>query len=170
MSRLKHVSKSVLKVSGQLFDRKFITLGRLLEHWNLIVGYDYARTTTPIKITRSTIGKTKKYSLLVSTNSAQALQLHYKKDLILEKINQIIGETMITDLKFIDQSSYQASQQSKTYKDKQTNPKSLSQEQAHKLNDMIHDISDEDFKNTLKTFGQSVLINTNNVNHNEDKP
>lgn len=143
-----------------MFDRKFVTLGRLLQHWDIIVGKDLAASTTPIKVTYRKKGKDAELGLIISTDSAQAMVLHYRKDLILEKINQILGDKTISTLKFVDQST------DLPKKKPPEKSKSLTQEQEKDLSTMLDDVEDDELKKTLERFGSSLLIDTHNANEN----
>lgn len=164
MSSLKHLSKPVSKISGKLFERKFVTLGRLLQHWDIIVGKDLSKITTPVKVTYQKKGnKGAKLGLIVSTDSSQAMLLHYRKDLILQKINQILGDKTIETLKFVDQSDAMAkSRKSATVKSR----KPLTDPQKKDLSCMLEKIQDEELKQTLERFGKSLLIDGNSSNEN----
>lgn len=160
MGSLKHLSKSISKVSGKTFERKFVTLGRLLNHWDLIVGKELAGSTTPIKITYRKNGKDKKLGLIIATDSSQAMLLHYRKDLIMQKINQILGDTTISEIRFVDRESKKP--QRNTHK----KTKRLTQNQEQDLSETLDNIDDADLKKTLERFGQSLMIDANNVNQN----
>ena len=151
-----------------MFERKFVTLGRLLNHWDVIVGSELAKTTTPIKVTyrKITKGKNKgsKLGLIVSTDSSQAVLLHYRKDLMLAKINQILGDTIISDIKFVDRNEVTAAREKVISKKKPH--KSLTQDQEKDLSSMLDEIEDDDLKQTLERFGQSMMIDARNANEN----
>lgn len=162
MGSLKHLSKSVSKVSGKTFERKFVTLGRLLSHWDIIVGKELAGSTTPIKITYRKKGQDKKLGLIIATDSSQAMLLHYRKDLILQKINQILGDLTISDIKFVDRASTNRSPD----QSKQKKATRLTSRQEKDLSETLNDIEDKDLKNTLERFGKALLIDLNNINEN----
>lgn len=161
MGSLKHLSKYISKVSGKTFERKFVTLGRLLNHWDLIVGKELAGSTTPIKITYRKKGKDKKLGLIIATDSSQAMLLHYRKELIMQKINQILGDTTISEVRFVDRESSRPA-----CNNTQKKVKSLTQSQEKDLSETLDNINDDDLKKTLERFGQSLMIDANNVNQN----
>ena len=163
MSSLKHLSKPVSKISGKLFERKFVTLGRLLQHWDVIVGKDLSKVTTPVKVTYQKNGQKKgaKLGLIVSADSSQAMLLHYRKDLILQKINQILGDKTIETIKFVDQSDAIAKSRKSTPVNSR---KPLTDPQKKDLSGMLDEIEDEELKQTLERFGKSLMIDGNSNN------
>jgi hypothetical protein len=116
MSGLRLISESLPGVAGKAFGRKYIMLGRLVTHWHDIVGPELAGKTQPVKIRyygggKSKAGAAKKSaekptaSLDIAASTADATVLHYQKDLILERINQIFGDRWITAVRFVPQAS-----------------------------------------------------------------
>ena len=100
---LKLISDAVPKVTSKTFSRKYIALGRIVTHWEDIIGKEIADKAQPVKIHyRKAKDKQKKAeaTLEVAVTSADAALLHYQKDVILERINQIFGDRWVTDLKF----------------------------------------------------------------------
>ena len=162
MSSLKHLSKSVSKVSGKTFERKFVTLGRLLSHWDLIVGKELAKSATPIKITYRKKGKDKQLGLIIATDSSQAMLLHYRKDLILQKINQILGDLTINEIKFVDRETKDKTRE----KNRPKKPARLTSLQEKDLSETLNGVDNKDLKKTLERFGQALMIDSNNVNEN----
>lgn len=156
MATLKHLSKSVSKVGGKMFERKFVTLGRLLNHWDVIVGKELAGKTAPVKLAYRKQGTQKHLTLVISTDSAQAMLLHYRKDFILEKINQLLGDTVIHALKFVDQSAGTP--------DKQGNRKrpiqniTLTPTQEQNLSEMLESVHDQDIRERLHSLGKSMML------------
>jgi len=108
---MRPLSDSVTKVTGKTFSRKYVALGRVISHWTDIVGKDFASKAQPVKIQyrykkktaqKSNAKKEKPQATLeIATSSADATIMHYQKDVILERINQIFGDAWITAIRFV---------------------------------------------------------------------
>lgn len=91
---MKSISRSVPGLLGQVFQRKYIALGRIVTHWKEIVGEDFAERAQPAKIHyfKPKIPKEKATATLdIAASSADCAVLVYQKDVILQRINQIFG-------------------------------------------------------------------------------
>ncbi|MCD8497169.1 MAG: DUF721 domain-containing protein [Alphaproteobacteria bacterium] len=99
---MRPVSEATNRVVDQNCSKKYIALGRIARQWADIMGADMAAIAQPAKlIYAKRPGKdTPEAVLEISTTSVHATTLHYRKDLILEKINRLFGEGWITGIKF----------------------------------------------------------------------
>jgi len=89
---------------GKVFERKYIALGRIVTCWPEIMGEEYAERAQPSKIhyIKPKNAKDKpKATLSIAATSADCAVLMYRKDLILQRINQIFGDGWVTDIKFL---------------------------------------------------------------------
>lgn len=150
------MSESIARLTKQSFAKKFVSLGRVLSHWNDIVGADMAQKAQPLKLhyRKPKDAKEKpQASLDIAASSADATVLHYQKDLILERLNQIFGERWITDIKFIH---------APVARDKATaasRKKIVSAAQKTTLEEDLSRIDDEDLRKRLEKLGLGVLSN-----------
>lgn len=104
---MRPLSDSAARVTAKVCSRKFVALGRVLRHWEDIVGADLAAKAQPVRLTyrRARAGRGGKRAapdatLHIATTPAQATALHYQTGVILERINQVFGERWITALRF----------------------------------------------------------------------
>ena len=101
---MRAVSDISARVTAKTCSRKFIALGRVLRHWDDIIGSDFAAKAQPVKINyRKAKSKNEKpnATLVVATTPANATVLHYQSGIILERINHIFGERWITKINFV---------------------------------------------------------------------
>ncbi|HBH26165.1 MAG TPA: hypothetical protein DDX54_02030, partial [Rhodospirillaceae bacterium] len=100
---MRPLSYSAGRVTAKICSRKFVALGRVLRHWEDIVGADLAAKAQPVRLTyRRTKGKDKPTATLhIATTPAQSTALHYQSGVILERINQVFGERWIARLAFV---------------------------------------------------------------------
>lgn len=153
MSGPKLLSNAVPKVTGKVFGRKYIMLGRLLTQWTEIVGEDLAHKTTPVKLRSYKDYKTGKRNstLDIAASTADATVLHYRKDLILERLNLLFGEGLITAIRFVPKSI----DEKKPVKSKFKKPLSL-QEKTF-LSDLLEDVEDDGIREKLQKLGKAIL-------------
>lgn len=133
-------------------------LGRLVTHWQDIVGPELAPKTQPVKI-RYIQSKKKDVkataSLDIACSSADATVLHYQKDLILERINQIFGDRWITAIRFVP-----VAVNASTAGSRRANPpKPLTLEEKEHLSSVLENVKDEDLMERLKSLGSAILQN-----------
>lgn len=156
MHGLRLLSESIPGVTGKVFSRKYIMLGRLVTRWQDIVGPDLACKTQPVKIRY--IKSRKKdvkatASLDIGCSSADATLLHYQKDLILERINQIFGDRWITAIRFVPVA---ANAPDGGWK-RPLPPKPLTTEQKELLSSVLENVKDPDLMAKLKSLGSAIL-------------
>ncbi len=91
-------------------------------------------------------------SLDVATDSANAMLFAYRKDLMLEKINQLMGQDTVTDMKFVH---YPIQDMSKNVSVSQ-NEQPISEENKQKLSSITSIIEDDDIKQSLMNIGAHI--------------
>lgn len=129
-------------------------LGRLVTHWRDIVGADLADRAQPVKIHYRKVPGSKKAeaTLEIATSTAEATLLHYRKELILERINQIFGERIVTALRFVPV----AANQPRPGKSRNLRKPMSPQDQAD-LSIILENINDLELKERLERLGASIL-------------
>jgi len=156
MYGLRLLSEAIPGVAGKVFSRKYIMLGRLVTNWTDIVGPEYAATTQPVKIryikSRKADAKSTA-SLDIACTSADATLLHYKIDLILERINQIFGDRWITAIRFVPQ----AANAPDAGKKKVLPRKPLTEAEKQHLSTVLESVQDPDLVARLKSLGSAIL-------------
>lgn len=151
---MRPLSEATARIAGKSFERKYIALGRIVNNWRDIVGENLADKGQPVKIHyRKKKGQQKPDATLeIAANSADATLLHYQKDLILERINQIFGERWISAIKFVNIPS---NTQGKSFK----KPKApLTEAEKKTLSDVLFGIEDADMRARLERLGQSIIM------------
>lgn len=159
MCALKLVSDSVPKVADKIFARKYIALGRIVTHWEEIMGADLAKKAQPVKIhyrKAKRKGDKPTAKLDIATSSANASLLIMKKGVLLEKMNQIFGEAWITDINFVHTPANRA----KDAKKRKTK-KPLSSDEKKALTSMLNVVEDSAIKERLEKFGKAFFQDKN---------
>ncbi len=151
---MRPLSEATAKIAGRSFQRKYIALGRIVKNWEDIVGAKLAHKAQPVKIMyrKGKNGAKPTATLEIAASSADATLLHYQKDLILERINQIFGEQWVSAIRFVNTpSNSQPPIKMQKFK------KPLSESENKALSHSVLDIEDEDMKSRLLKLGQSIF-------------
>ena len=94
MSKLRPIADAVDKIARQSAGKDWGLYASLLSHWTEIVGADYARATTPVKITfpyQPNEPRRKNGVLTVRLPKGLAMEFSFKADLIRQKVNAFFG-------------------------------------------------------------------------------
>lgn len=156
MYGLKPLSEKIPAIAGQVFSRKFVMLGRILTYWEDIVGKDLAYKTQPVKLQyrKPKDGEKATATLSIATSSAEATMLHYRKDLILERINQIFGERFVSAVRFVPNETAE-----QDFKKPVKPRKILTENDKTYLSGVLEDVEDLELKAVLESLGKSMLQN-----------
>lgn len=156
---MRPLSEATAQVAAKSFNRKYIALGRIVKHWEEIVGADLATKAQPVKINyrqkkvnRST---TPQVTLDIAASSADATLLHYQKDLILERINQIFGERWITGVRFVTMPVNTQAPKGRKHSKKANTP--LTPTQKNHLSMMLEGVEDDEIRTRLEKLGQGII-------------
>lgn len=149
---MRPLSESTSRVAGKCFERKYISLGRIVKHWSDIVGQRLADKAAPVKIHHRPArqGKSAQNSLDIAVDSANATALHYQKDLILERINQLFGEEWITAIRFVHIPVNQSALKPSVIKPP------LSEAEKKLLSDTVSRITDSEIQERLLSLGEAI--------------
>jgi len=154
MSYLKPVGRSVKDVTSKVCEKKFISLGRVLDHWEDIIGEEMSSYAEPAAIKVHRKGRDKKAVfekiLKIAVSPAHAMTLSYRKGMILERINRVLPREGIVDIEFIPAVR-------KATKAPKKREKTLSDDEKHYLSSVLDDIEDDEIKQRLLSMGESVL-------------
>lgn len=149
---LRLLSEVVPAVAGQVFSRKYIMLGRLVTRWDDIVGADLAAKAQPVKLRPyKKDGNKTLFSLDIATTTADATLLHYRKDLILQRINQIFGGGWISALRFVPQAANAPLRKPR----RALAP--LTARQKTYLSDLLESVPDSEMQTHLENLGKAIL-------------
>lgn len=156
MYGLKPLSDRIPAVAGQALSRKFVMLGRILTYWTDIVGEDLASKTQPVKLQyrKPKDGGKATATLSITSSSADATMLHYRKELILERINQIFGERFVTAVRFVPNETAE-----QDFKKPGKPRKILTETDKTYLSGVLESIDDPELKAQLESLGKSMLQN-----------
>lgn len=154
---MRPLSESTSRIAGKNFSRKYIAIGRIVKNWDEIVGANLADKAQPIKIQyRKARKKGQKLTatLEIAASSADATLLHYQKDLILERINQIFGDKWITAIRFVNVSVNTAPLS--RHKRKKSHPP-LTINEKKTLSTMTDIVADAEIRQKLEHLGLAIL-------------
>lgn len=149
------MSEATSRVIDQNCSRKYIALGRIVQHWADIVGADMAAIAQPAKMhySKKPGQKSPEAILEIATSPAHATTLHYRKDLILEKMNRIFGADWVTGIRF----TAKPAKLDLKKKRKKFIEKPLAPSQKADLASTLDAIADEEMKIKLEKLGEAVI-------------
>lgn len=130
-------------------------LGRILENWGDIIGPDLAKKAQPMKINYRKTEQGPSATLEIAVSSADATTLHYRKDLILERLNFILGDRHIQALKLVH-SAVNANINS--FK----KPTPLTDEEKQRVSGWLENIEDDHLRSVLSRFGEALIKDKKN--------
>jgi len=158
MQDLRPLAASISKLTSQAFARKFVALGKILSQWEDIVGAEMASKTQPVKLhyrKPKTRAEKPQATLDIGASSADAAILHYQKDLILERLNQLYGERWITAIRFVHMAANGCAGDWGAYTPNRSSP--ISVEERDTIQPVLKDVEDDELKACLEKLGKSVL-------------
>lgn len=133
------LSQVYKKSSGQN-DSQFLNL---IKNWENIVGKEYAKILSPIKIS------SKNATLVVSSDKSFSTESNYIAPMLIDKINAFYGYSAIKKINF----TFRNKQNIKNKKIVQT---PLKEETREKIEEIVCNISDDGLKNSLEALGESM--------------
>ncbi len=153
---MRPIAEATARITGKSCGRKYIALGRVVNHWSEIVGSDLAGKAQPVKIRYMKEGRAKTPSAIlnIAVSGANATLLHYQKDLILERINQIFGAGWITGLRFVPAAANEIRRSGRKAK------KPLTEQEKTYLSGILDGVGDEDVKARLAALGEAIITET----------
>ncbi len=150
---MRPLSEATARVASKNFSRKYIALGRLVKQWPEIMGDEFADKTQPIKLNyrKGTKDRKSTATLDVATSSSYATILPYQKGVILERINNVFGDSWITDIRFLASEVYE------TASIPHKRPAPMSIQDKKYLSGLLDEIDDPEFKERLESLGKAVI-------------
>ena len=145
-----HISSIINPIIKTFQDRYGNDVDELHQNWGNIVGKEYSDISRPLKIMKElTLKSGKKHTirkLYIESHGPRSLELNYKKNELIDKINQIYGKNFISNL--IIKQKYQIN------KIEDTNHKSIKKKiLVNKCNVDVKGVKKEDLKLALTKLG-----------------
>ncbi len=151
---MRPISEATARIAGQNFSRKFVALGRIAAQWEDIIGSQLAGKAQPAGIQYRKAfkrGEKPKAILEIATSSSDATLMHYQKGLILERLNQIFGDSWITDIRFVTKAANQTPPKLKKHK------RPLTGAEKNHLSTMLEGAEDPEILARLEALGQGII-------------
>ncbi len=146
---MRPLSEATSRVSSKNFSKKYIALGRLVNQWEEIIGEEFAGLAQPVKMHYRKKKDKQTVRLDIATSAAYSTILAYRKDLILQRINQIFGNNYITEIKFVTSALPNAPPEIKK------TPSPLTKAEKNDLSELLKHVEDEEFRQKLESFGKA---------------
>lgn len=154
---MRPLSESASRVAGHSLGKKYVALGRILDRWADIVGPDMALKAQPdtLRYHKYKEQKGKSVATLdIAVSTADATLLHYRKDLLLERINQIFGEAWIGDIRFVNKPANNSSHTPR----RRLQKRDISPPDQKYLKEVLDCIADDEIRSRLEKLGQHILM------------
>lgn len=147
------ISEATSRVTGRSFQRKYIALGRIVNAWEEIVGEELATKAQPVRLRYRKHDKSgaPNTTLEISVSGAEATLLHYQKDLILERLNQIFGERWITGIRFVQTPANTPPLRRRKAKTP------LTAQEKNTLSGIISAVGDPEIRSRLSHLGEAII-------------
>ena len=153
------LSIAVDQIARQTVGKDWALYAALLDHWPEIVGPQYARLTTPVKIAfppKQTEARKQNGVLTVRLPKGLAMEFSFLTDQIRRRIADYLGYEAIAKIAF-EHSFGTAPDQLKAAPE--ADPTALAA-----VHEAAKDISDEDLRAALEAFGESIAKAPKSVN------
>lgn len=154
------ISVAVDKIAREALGKDWSLYAALLDHWPEIVGSEYARITTPVKITfppRQREAQRGNGTLVIRLPKGLAMEFTFKIGQIRERITGYFGYEAISKIVF--ESTYNMLPDRESEADPEPDPAVLAA-----LEEKIKDINNDDLRAALESFCRSGLKSIKQAN------
>jgi hypothetical protein len=152
MSKLRLLADAVEKVARQSAGKDWGLYAGLLDHWAEIVGPDYARVTTPVKISfpyQPNEARRKNGTLVVKLPKGLAMEFSFKADLVRQRVNAYLGYEAFARLT-LDPASMPLPRPKRA---KKADPAV-----AEAIKQQVSGIENEELRQALEGFGEAMFL------------
>jgi len=146
------VASSIDKIARQTVGKDWSLYAALLEHWQEIVGSDYAAHTTPSKITfphQPNNAQRGNGTLTIRLPKGLAMEFTFKTEQIRQRINGYFGYDAIAKIAF--EPIYGTNDK------KVKTERALSEHEKSALSETVEAIDNSDLAAALQSFGETML-------------
>ena len=147
----RQLSHLVKQVARQSVGKDWELYAALLDHWQEIVGDDYARVTTPVKVLfphQPNEARRRNGTLTVRLPKGLAMEFTYKAEQIRQRINAYFGYDAIAKIAFDPVFGIGGRKKAKTAPDPV---------EAAKIAEQAESMDSADLKAALQSFGQALV-------------
>lgn len=147
----RQLSHTVEQIAKQSLGKDWGLYAALLDHWQEIVGADYARVTTPVKIAfphQPNEARRRNGTLTVRLPKGLAMEFTYKTEQIRQRINGYFGYDAIGKIAFDPVFGVAPKSKARPVAD----PEAISE-----IENKVKSIENNELRNALQSFGESVL-------------
>ncbi len=148
------ISQSVDRVARAAAGKDWNLYAALLDHWTEIVGSDYARVTTPVKLTfphQPNEAKRSNGTLCIRLPKGLAMEFSFKSDVIIQRVNRYFGHTAISRISY--EPVYENIQPPRAVME--PDPQTLAEISA-----AAEGVEDRSLREALESFGIAVVKNS----------
>jgi len=151
MYKPRTLADAVDKVARQSAGKDWGLYANLLDHWTEIVGQDYARVTTPVKITfpyQPLEAKRQNGLLTIRLPKGLAMEFSFKTEIIRRRVNSYLGYEAFSRLT-LDPAAMPPPETPK--------PRKIDPDALETIKEKASAVDDPELRAALETFGQALL-------------
>jgi len=155
----RQLSQSVEKVARQAVGKDWGLYAALLDHWQEIVGSDYAQVTTPAKVTfphQPNEARRRNGTLTVRLPKGLAMEFTYKTEQMRQRINNYFGYDAIGKIAFDPVFGAPPKPKIRPAAD----PEAISG-----IKNNVKVIDNSELRDALQCFGEAILVSNHNPKH-----
>jgi hypothetical protein len=145
------IAGSLTQVTREVFGRRGLADGAILNDWPLIVGEHLARHSLPEKVQFPRGTRAGGTLYLRIDNGSMATELLHLEPLVIERINGYFGFKAVAGLR-ISQGPLVRSVERR-----RGSPKPLAPSEEHGLAESLLDVADADLRRSLESLGRAVI-------------
>jgi len=146
------ISSSVDSVAKAAIGKDWSLYATLIEHWEEIVGQNYAKNTQPHKILFSKNRNQAGGTLVIKLPKGLTMEFEFLINQIKERINSFFGYKAITKIIF---DPYYTKEEEKECNIKE---KQLSKSDISEVKNTIKDIENKELREALEVLGKSIIL------------
>ncbi len=147
------ISQAIDQIARRAAGKDWNLYAALLEHWQEIVGTDYARVTTPVKVSfphQPNEAKRRDGNLCIRLPKGLAMEFSFKTESVRQRVNNYFGYDAIGRITF--DPVYEIPGAPRV--EKEPDPEAL----AH-IRATSQTVEDDALRQALESFGEAVLKN-----------
>ncbi len=155
MYKPRTLADAVDKVARQSAGKDWGLYANLLGHWAEIVGAEYARVTTPVKISfpyQPNEARRKSGTLTVRVPKGLAMEFSFKSELVRSRVNAFMGYEAFSRI---------ALDAALTPPPIEKSPKILDPKSAKVIEETTSAIENDELRAALSSFGAAMMSKTN---------
>ncbi len=150
-NRPRPIADMLPKLTKDIFGRKNLLFGKMMEQWPHIAGPEMAAQASPTDLKFNRSKEANQAVLHLAVQPAYALEFSYQKNLLIERLNVFFGYPAIKDIKIVQNS--EVMNKKKTAK---TLNRPLTSKEQQSIDQLVSKVQENDLQTALKNLGKAI--------------